>query len=157
VNDVEVSSAGLEPPPWARRLARFARRVLRLRNIRNWDLSILLCDDPSIQSLNRRYRKLDAPTDVLAFPQTENPDPQHVGSSAAFSTAARRAAGDVVISLDTMRRNAGSNGVPEEEELKRLLIHGILHLEGMDHQNEEPDMLVLQERLLSRLKEEKVF
>jgi probable rRNA maturation factor len=158
LNQVEVSSAGLEPPPWAARLARFARRVLRARGIRDWDLSLLLCDDPTIRELNRRYRGLDAATDVLSFPQHDDTIPSGGGGAPVDAPeAAQRSAGDVVISVDSMRRNAAGGGVPEEEELKRLIIHGILHLEGMDHPDEDSEMLALQERILSLLAKERVL
>jgi probable rRNA maturation factor len=64
-----------------------------------------------------------------------------------------------VISLETLRENAEYFRTPEEEELRRLLIHGILHLDGMDHttNNEKEPMLQLQERLLVRLAGERVL
>jgi probable rRNA maturation factor len=67
--------------------------------------------------------------------------------------------GDIVISLDTLRENARYFQIPEDEELRRLIIHGILHLDGMDHNSTsatEP-MLVLQEEILSNLKDERIF
>ncbi|MBN1834805.1 MAG: rRNA maturation RNase YbeY [Spirochaetales bacterium] len=162
MNRVEVSFAGVEPPGWAHRCAAFVRRVLEARNIRDWEVSILLCDDPCVQALNRRYRDVDEPTDVLAFAQQE--DPGRPAETAAEFPSPRfpagedlTMAGDVVVSLETMKRNAGERGVAEEEELKRLLIHGILHLEGMDHPEGETEMLSVQERVLEQLKEERVF
>jgi len=151
MNSAEVSVAGVDPPSWLRRCAGFVKKVLKARSIRDWEVSVLLCDDSTIRSLNRRYRELDEPTDVLAFGQQEG--------AAVYSPpdAARRAAGDVVISLETTRRNAASRGVPEEEELKRLLIHGILHLEGLDHPEAEAEMFEIQERILAQLKKERVF
>jgi probable rRNA maturation factor len=156
VNEVEVASAGVEPPPWRSRLARFARKVLRARGIRDWEVSILLCDDGTIRALNRKYRNLDAATDVLSFPQFDEsfaPGPAPAGSP----REAKRSAGDVVISLETLRENAAGGGVPEEEELKRLVIHGILHLQGMDHPDGDSRMLELQERILSALAKERVL
>jgi probable rRNA maturation factor len=77
-------------------------------------------------------------------------------SSRARAIRLRRArsafCGDIVISLDTLERNVKSYGVEADEELKRLLIHGILHLSGMDHGEEESDpMLELQEKTLRDL------
>jgi len=66
-------------------------------------------------------------------------------------------AGDVVISLETCSRNAKARLIPEEEELKRLLIHGILHLEGLDHEDEQSEMIRLQEEILTRFKKERIF
>jgi len=149
VNDVEVASAGIDDPGWLRRCRRFAAKVLDTRGIDNWELSILLTDDGTIRQLNRHYREMDGPTDVLSFPQ----DPDY----ATAIGEGKIPAGDVVISLESLRRNARVRLIPEEEELKRLLIHGILHLEGMDHEDEESEMIRLQEDIMRRLKKERIF
>ena len=70
-NEVDVSCARLEPPPWLERVAPFCLRVLERLGIRGWELSVLLCGDPFMQELNRRYRGMDAPTDVLSFGREE--------------------------------------------------------------------------------------
>jgi probable rRNA maturation factor len=88
------------------------------------ELSILLCDDATIHELNRRHRRKNKPTDVLAFAMAEaleGPD-----QSALL--------GDVVISLDTARRQAEARQVPLLDEVTLLLAHGLLHLLGYDHQ-----------------------
>jgi probable rRNA maturation factor len=182
VNSVEVNLAGVEPPAWLRRCPGFVRKVLKARGIEGWEVSILLCNDRIIRDLNRRYRRLDEPTDVLSFGQEQenelHPEPgaagaelpggrrrgagekenEPEGATPPFPPVpGQRAAGDVVISLETLRRNAAASGIPESEELKRLLIHGILHLEGMDHPNEDAEMLEVQERILALLKKERVF
>jgi probable rRNA maturation factor len=149
VNDVEVASAGIDDPGWMAGCRRFAELALKARGIENWELSILLTDDGTIRQLNRHYREIDAPTDVLSFSQ----DPDY----ATVSGEGKIPAGDVVISVETCSRNARARGIPEEEELKRLLIHGILHLEGMDHESEGSDMIRLQEELLRDLKKERIF
>lgn len=102
---------------------------------------MLLCDDTRMRSLNQQYRHIDAPTDVLSFRQHDAEQPVPVS------------AGDIVISLDTMKRNADAAGVSYDREIKRLTIHGILHLCGMDHDEEQPDdeMLLLQDRLLNHM------
>ena len=66
-------------------------------------------------------------------------------------------AGDVVISLDTLQRNAADNNIAENEELKRLLIHGFLHLKGMDHHEEKSEMLKIQESILDEFMEEQII
>ncbi len=80
------------------------------------ELSILLADDETLRDLNRRYRNIDRPTDVLSFPMD---DPSLLG--------------DVAISMERVRSQAARYGVTEDEELIRLLVHGILHLAGYDH------------------------
>ena len=149
MNDVEVASAGIDKPGWLRGCERFAAKVLETRGIDNWELSILLTDDGTIRQLNRHYREMDRPTDVLSFSQ----DPDYATSAGEGKIPV----GDVVISMETLSRNAHTRQIPEEEELKRLLIHGILHLEGMDHEDEESEMIRLQEDILAGLKKERIF
>ncbi len=86
-------------------------------------LSIVLTDDEEIHGLNRDFRGKDKPTDVLSFSQLEGGAEQH-----------SRSLGDVVISLDTTARQAKEYRVTFDRELLRLLIHGILHLFGHDHE-----------------------
>jgi len=92
-----------------------------------------------VQELNRRYRGKDAPTDVLAFPYEEED-----------------LWGEVVISLDTCRRQAEEMGHSLERELSILIIHGVLHLLGYDDETEEGwrEMMRLQEEVLRRLEDE---
>jgi probable rRNA maturation factor len=101
------------------------------------------------------YRKKEGPTDVLSFSQTDNPIPENVPF---------RSAGDIVISMDSLKRNSREYQVPLEDEFKRLLIHGILHLSGMDHgelsgQNDDEDkkMLEMQEKLMEKFSEDKIL
>jgi len=96
----------------------YAASVLRAA-ARRWvreDVSIALVSDHEIRSLNRRWRGKDRPTDVLSFPLEEP-----------------AALGDVVISIETARRQASEGGWPLAVELRRLLAHGILHCRGYGH------------------------
>lgn len=110
-----------------------------------WEFSILLCGDGLIRDLNRQYRGIDAPTDVLSF-ETAGEGALEAGNPFFF-------AGEIVISLDTLAANSAEFGVSENEELKRLVIHGILHLNGMDHLDNSPEqeMLKIQESILETL------
>ena len=133
-------------------LGGFARKVLVRLGRDNRDLSVLLCDDSIISDLNSRYRGKAEPTDVLSFAQGE-------GEIIPPDNDRRRLLGDIVISLDTLRKNARRFGISEDEELRRLLIHGILHLDGMDHKSNrktEP-MLQLQEKILADLEGEHIL
>jgi len=147
LNKIDVSISGLRAPPWAADCAEFVDAVLKERGITDWEASVLLCDDRFIQDLNERYRGVKAPTDVLAFPQlTPDSPPLRSGKGR------RIAAGDIVISLQTLKRQAVENGQPERTELKRLLIHGVLHLQGLDHAEQGEDRLLgIQEEILARL------
>lgn len=100
-----------------------AERMLEALAIDDSELSILLCDDSTIRALNRDYRAVDKPTDVLAFPQAEP-------GEAEFGT---ELLGDVVISLETARRQARAAGRTVVAEVTMLLAHGLLHLLGFDH------------------------
>lgn len=104
------------------------------------DLTVVLTDDAAIQQLNRRYRGKDAATDVLSFQLDAGQK-----SDEPF--------GDVVISLETARRQARQYGASLEREAQRLLIHGTLHLCGYDHKNrhEAARMHGLTRKLLARL------
>lgn len=150
MNAVAVSVRDLPEPPWLGKVAVFADRVLSRMGEDSWDLSVVLCGDAFIAALNEEYRHKDGPTDVLSF---EQGDWYQNGEESRFL------AGDVVLSLEALARNAEDFSVTEGEELKRLLVHGILHLSGMDHATNDPGepMLVRQEELLIDLAEERIL
>jgi probable rRNA maturation factor len=142
---VEVAVDGVPVPRWKARFARFCTRVLEAAGCVRWDVSVLLCGDERMAALNERYRGKTGPTDVLSFLRDEPVE------------QAGTVAGDLALSLDTLRRNAAAFGCTEEEELKRLAVHGILHLAGMDHgRGHGGRMLALQERLLLDLETERI-
>ena len=142
---IEVTAAGLRMPPWRTRLARFILRALREAGYEEWDVSVLLCGDERMADLNGRYRGRKGPTDVLSFPREETVRPGRVE-------------GDLAISLPTLRRNASAYGCTPDEELKRLAVHGLLHLAGMDHgSGRTGPMFSLQEQLLEALRNEHII
>ena len=142
---MEVTVVGVPAPPWRRRVPAFCSRVLSAIGTRRWDVAILLCGDERITDLNARYRGKPKPTDVLSFPRDEAAETGLVN-------------GDLALCLDALRRNARRFAVTEDQELKRLLVHGLLHLAGMDHgRGKGPTMLALQERLLADLDAETVM
>jgi probable rRNA maturation factor len=144
-NAVEISVEGIDTPPWLERARDFALAVLSLLGKESWDLSLLICDDAFIRGLNRQYRDKDEATDVLSFEQGD--------SYRDAEGRERLLAGDIVISLDALARNAEDFGIAKDEELRRLVVHGILHLSGMDHEDNDParPMLARQEELLREL------
>lgn len=103
---------------------RRAQRMLRALALSEVELSIVLCDDALMRSLNRRYRKRDRTTDVLAFAMSEGARMPAVGNCML---------GDVVISVPTAARQARAAGKRTIEEITVLLAHGLLHLLGFDH------------------------
>lgn len=116
------------------------------------EFSVTFVDDDAIRELNKKYRDKDEATDILSFVQSDGLDawPDDTEQEQA------RVLGDMVISLSAMRRNSKDFGVSEDEELHRLLVHGVLHLLGYDHKSndvEKEPMLQKQEELLKRLRE----
>jgi probable rRNA maturation factor len=96
--------------------------MLRHLDLGGAELSVALVDDATIHELNRTYRRKDKPTDVLAFPQD-----------------APLLLGDVILSIDTARRQAARHRRPLLAELTMLLAHGLLHLLGHDHRNDREE------------------
>lgn len=142
MNRIEFSAED-SLPPWTGAAGRFVRKALKALGHDNWDLSVFFCGNRYISALNGKYRNTASATDVLSFPMGGN------------SPGGRFQAGDIVISLDALEENAGFFGVGADEELRRLLIHGILHLAGCDHKTngkEEP-MLKMQEEILASVTE----
>ena len=118
------------------------------------DFSVTFVTDSEIQELNKEYREIDAPTDILTFRLDDTPSFPISFEDEDVDFLNNEEMGDIFISLDTMRRNAEEFGVREEEELSRLLIHGILHLRGLDHKTndfEKEEMLKEQEDVLAKL------
>jgi rRNA maturation RNase YbeY len=120
---VLVAMRGRRVPALARRLARRARRMLDVLGLGAAELSLVIVSDRVMHDLNREWRGKDRPTDVLAFAQGEGAAPAPDGLL-----------GDVVISVDTARRQAAALGHSLVVEADRLLVHGLLHLLGYDHE-----------------------
>jgi probable rRNA maturation factor len=143
MNIVALGFRDIAEPAWLDSAESFARDILARLGKRDWELSILFCGDDFIRELNREYRDRDEATDVLSFSQ---------GEEIVDADGRRRfLAGDIVISLDTLAKNAEYFAVERDEELKRLIIHGILHLGGLDHEDNDPSrpMLARQEELVA--------
>ena len=96
------------------------------------ELHVLLVNDARMREINFAFRKKDKPTDVLSFPQFT---PQEMRGKKRVSSASGSYLGDLVISTETTLRQAKQFGVTKQQELLRLLVHGVLHLCGYDHEN----------------------
>lgn len=118
---------------YSRRVSGDASALLKLLSAEHFELSLWLTGDPSIRELNRTFRGKDQATDVLSFPQLDAGYSVH-GELGTYQQTIRPALGDVVISVDTARRQAGRLGASTESRLRTLLIHGVLHLLGYDHE-----------------------
>lgn len=124
------------------RLRKIAGTVLKNLDLPSEsELSISFIDDRSMRELNRVWRNIDRTTDVLSFPQGGGPDHSLLG--------------DIVISLDTAKRHSGNYGNTVHEEIKKLLVHGILHLLGYDHKKKKEKEVMREKEtgLLSHMKE----
>ncbi len=106
-------------------LMRFLNRARAAVGVRG-AVDVLLSDDSTLRDLNKNFRGKDKPTDVLSFP-----------APAAF---ANKHAGDLAISLDTAARQASTYGHTLPDEVKILLLHGLLHLSGEDHETDNGEM-----------------
>jgi probable rRNA maturation factor len=129
-----VDVSGSVPRFPQREIANFARRVLRVLEVDVDDLAIAFVDDEAIRELNRKFRGKNKPTDVLTFP---GDDGSHLG--------------DIVISLDTARRQAVDEKHSLPTEVKYLLLHGILHALGYDHETDEGEMNALEVKVRGRV------
>jgi len=142
---VEIAADGVPMPRRSAQLSGFCAKALAAAGHSSWQVSVLICGDERITALNCRYLGRNTPTDVLSFPEEEGRKEGPVR-------------GDIAISLPALFRNAAAFDVSENEEMKRLLIHGLLHLAGMDHgRGKSGKMLALQEALLEKLRSEKIF
>jgi probable rRNA maturation factor len=116
----DVRGSGVD----GRALVSTAKRLLAALDESKSAFSLSLVGDDAIRTLNRTYRGRDSATDVLSFP---------LGDAPAASAAFEHLLGDVVISVDTAKRQAAAYDAPLQREIYRLLIHGLLHLKGHDH------------------------
>ena len=147
---------GLNEPEWFSKIEPFLNSVMEKLNFSNEEVSVMFSSDSFIKALNSQYRNIDSPTDVLSF---EN-DQEYEDEEGKWECV-----GDIAISLDTLPINAQYFDENNNSELKRLLVHGLLHLNGMDHGEEHIEkgqtpvceMLVLQEKILESLKDEKII
>jgi probable rRNA maturation factor len=121
---VGVSLDGVRIPLSRARVAEIARSVLRSERVRDALLSITFVTNRAIRAMNREHLNRNGLTDVIAF---------------GFRQGGRAAAlvGDIYIAPEVARQSARSNGVPLREELTRLVVHGLLHVLGHDHPEDD--------------------
>jgi probable rRNA maturation factor len=142
-----------------RRLASWLSRVAPRRA--RGTVSVAIVSDARVRALNRQYRRIDHPTDVLSFPG--NSPPQRArgtrrpysratlnSASSAASSAVENFLGDIVIARGMARRQAREAGHSEATEMKVLALHGLLHLLGYDHERDNGAMARLERRLRRR-------
>lgn len=129
-NDARQKSVNL---PGLRSFVKCAQKAVPLAG----DVSILLTSDTAIRKLNRNFRRKNRPTDVLSFPA-----PPSLGN----------VAGDLAVSIETAARQARQFCHPLQVEVKILLLHGMLHLAGFDHEADSGEMAAREEKLRRRFR-----
>ena len=117
-------------------LARFLARARRAAGLQG-TVNVLLTTSAEMKSLNRRFRGKDKPTDVLSFP--------------AEPTARKQLAGEIAISTEIAAKNARSLGHAAADEVKILVLHGVLHLRGYDHECDNGQMASREKHLRAKL------
>ena len=120
-------------------MRRKAEVILNALDSPDAELSIVIADDAQIQDLNREYLHRDRPTNVMAFPMQEG----------LFSGISPHMLGDIVISVDTAYTEATSADMDFHTRFNQLLVHGILHLFGYDHENDSKEALRMEEKSLA--------
>ena len=134
----------LDLPP----LRAYARRVKEVLELGSRDFNVCFVTDQDIRTMNSVYRGKAAPTDVLSFPWEGEGEsgPEETGSGEFQNFL-----GDIVISVATAERNARGEGHSVEEEIRLLILHGVLHLMGYDHETDHGEMNSLELSLRERL------
>ena len=123
-----------------------AEKIFNIINIDNIRVNVILTDNKFIQSINKDYRKKNKPTDVISFAYRDDQFPNLNSEIEEL--------GDIYISLEKASEQSLDYGVSFKDELKRLLIHGILHLIGYDHEisdEEEKKMSGMEERIFNSI------
>lgn len=120
----------------------WANRIMEISNYKKSRCSILFCSSNTIQELNRRYRDKDEPTDVLSFSQIEGENANYIDEIFL---------GDIVICFEIAQKQAEEQNHSLIVEILTLILHGILHLIGYDHEQDDGKMLQLQDKIFNKL------
>ena len=136
-------------PLQAAGLARFLASVRHELKLGRRELNVCFVDDREIARLNRRFRGKPKPTDVLSFPSNGTAEGNRAGDLSFAHD--KRFLGDIAISPRVARRNAKRFGRTLDEELRVLMLHGVLHLMGYDHEADSGEMEQLEARLRTKL------
>ncbi|PLT46535.1 Metal-dependent hydrolase YbeY, involved in rRNA and/or ribosome maturation and assembly [Paenibacillus pasadenensis] len=144
------------PVEWGKRLERLLELAARAEGIEDGEVAVTFVDDARIHELNRDYRGIDRPTDVLSFAMQEDGEDElgivYEVEDEADELPVSEPLGDIIISVETAVRQAEEYGHSLERELGFLFVHGFLHLIGYDHQDAEAEavMTAKQEAVLQQ-------
>jgi probable rRNA maturation factor len=132
-------------------LSKFAERVRRELGFPEQSVTICFVSDPAIARMNRKFREKTGPTDVLSFPVRRRRIRRPPSLGSAKQRSGNDYLGDIVISPETARRYAQKHSRPLTAELRVLILHGMIHLAGYDHEVDDGEMMRLERRLRRRL------
>ena len=138
---IEVVNRQRKLPMEGERWEAFAAKALRVMPAKGAGVTIAFVSDRLMRELNRRWRGKRGTTDVLSFPAGQD----------EFEKLAGATLGDVVISVERAARQAAEHGLSFEREVEQLILHGMLHLCGYDHEQDDGEMNALELRLRRRL------
>ena len=148
---------------YCRPMERIARRAAELEGLQNFEVQIILADNDFIHQLNRDYRQVDAPTDVISFPANDLEKPLAEALQEGLQPEMSEYGdaiflGEIYISVDRAQEQAEEYGNTLEEELCFLTVHGMLHLMGYDHIEaaDEQIMRAKQREILGRVQQKTV-
>lgn len=131
-------------------VAHAAMFVLESQDVASGEVALAFVREDVIAELNQTYRGLDGPTDVLSFPGGADDDDDWPDPESDLGEVDRPPfLGDVLVCPAVARENALEDGIPLGEELRRLLVHGILHLLGFDHEVDSGEMRAREEAVLA--------
>lgn len=119
----------------------FTRKALKVLPKRSAGVTVAFVSDQRMRTLNKQWRHKNSTTDVLSFPAGVD----------EFETASEPTLGDVIISIQQATRQATDNGLTLDQEIAQLILHGLLHLCGYDHETDHGEMNRLELRLRRRL------
>jgi probable rRNA maturation factor len=134
---IDPDHPGSKPPINTAVFEQFLRRATRAVGLAG-EVNVRITSDQEMRRLNHEFRGKDKPTDVLSFPGSAS-------GKAKFS-------GDIAVSAEIARANAEALGHSFESEIKILLLHGLLHLAGHDHESDQGEMAALEQKLRAQLK-----
>ncbi|MEW6001512.1 MAG: rRNA maturation RNase YbeY [Nitrospirota bacterium] len=131
-----------------RRIERYLKKALRLLTLNQAEVSIVLVNDRRMRSINRQFRGIDKTTNVISFPQY---NPEEMRNILKFQPSDRFLLGDIVINLSMIQKEAVEHGLTFDEELREMMIHGLLHLIGYDHEKSSYGRRKMQKKELELL------
>lgn len=141
--DIAIEAPWPSPPDWEalteRAAAALARVAPELANPR-LSVSVLFADDAEVHALNHEWRGKDKPTNVLSFPMLERDDLLELSTAGPPEML-----GDIALALETCTREAADKGLSLEHHAAHLIVHGLLHLAGHDHEISPQDARTMEE------------